>query len=122
MPSAAVPLPVPAAYPADVPREIEVPGEPLGVSLVSATARFPNRVAADFLGHRLTYRQLSGAVARAAQALVDLGVRAGDRVAIVLPNCTAHVVAYHAVLRIGAVVVEHNPPYTTAALRYQLED
>ncbi|HEY0119835.1 MAG TPA: AMP-binding protein [Cellulomonas sp.] len=122
MPSAAVPLPVPAAYPADVPREIEVPGEPLGVSLVSATARFPNRVAADFLGHRLTYRQLSGAVARAAQALVDLGVRAGDRVAIVLPNCTAHVVAFHAVLRIGAVVVEHNPTYTTEALRYQLED
>ena len=122
MPPAAVPLPVPAAYPPGVPREVEVPGEPLGVSLVGATVRFPNRVAVDFLGRPTTYRQLSDAVARAAQVLVDLGVRAGDRVAIVLPNCTAHVVAFHAALRIGAVVVEHNPTYTTEALRYQLAD
>ncbi len=92
MPSAGVPLPVPAAYPAGVPREIEVPDEPLGERLVSATVRFPNRVAVDYFGRRTTYRQLSAEVARAAQVLVDVGVRAGDRVAIVLPNCTAHVV------------------------------
>ena len=122
MPSAGVPLTVPAAYPAGVPREIEVPDEPLGERLVSATVRFPNRVAVDFLGRRTTYRQLSAEVARAAQALVDLGVRAGDRVAIVLPNCTAHVVAFHAALRIGAIVVEHNPTYGPEALRHQLAD
>jgi len=122
VPSAAVPLPVPPAYPAGVPREVDVPDEPLGELLVSAAVRFPDRVAVDFLGRRTTYRQLSDAVARAAQVLVDLGVRAGDRVAIVLPNCTAHVVAFHAALRIGAVVVEHNPTYTPEALRHQLAD
>ena len=122
MPPADAVLPVPSAYPTGVPREVEIPDEPLGVGLVSATARFPNRVAVDFLGRPTTYRQLSDAVARAAQALVDLGVRAGDRVAIVLPNCTAHVVAFHAALRIGAVVVEHNPTYSVEALRHQLAD
>ena len=122
MPPAAVPLPVPAAYPAGVPREIEVPDEPLGVGLVSAAVRFPDRVAVDFMGRRTTYRQLRAQVDRAAQALVDLGVRAGDRVALVLPNCAAHVVAFHAALRIGAVVVEHNPTYTVEALRHQLAD
>lgn len=122
MPTADAPLPVPAAYPAGVPREVEVPAEPLGIGLVSASVRFPDRVAVDFLGRTTTYRQLSAAVARAAQVLVDLGVRAGDRVAIVLPNCTAHVVAFHAALRIGAVVVEHNPTYTVDALRHQLAD
>lgn len=122
MPPATAALPVPPAYPSGVPREVEVPDEPLGVGLVSAAVRYPNRVAVDFFGRTTTYRQLSDEVARAAQVLVDLGVRAGDRVALVLPNCTAHVVAFHAALRIGAVVVEHNPTYTVEALRHQLAD
>jgi long-chain acyl-CoA synthetase len=49
-------------------------------------------------------------------------VRKGDRVAIVLPNCSSHVVAYYAALRLGAVVVEHNPTYTAEELAHQLAD
>jgi long-chain acyl-CoA synthetase len=105
-----------------VPREIEVPDEPLGTLLATAARRFPDRAAVDFLGRMTTYRELADQVARAAQVLVDLGVRPGDRVALVLPNCTAHVVAFWATLRIGAVVVEHNPTYTVEALRHQLAD
>ncbi len=52
----------------------------------------------------------------------QLGVRAGGRVALVLPNCPQHVVAFYAVLRLGAVVVEHNPLYTSRELRHQFED
>ncbi|MCL2464564.1 MAG: AMP-binding protein [Micrococcales bacterium] len=119
---APAPLPVPSAYPAGVPREVEVPDESLGACLVSAAQQFPDRVATDFLGCATTYAQLVAQVAHAAQALVDLGVRPGDRVAIVLPNCAAHVVAFHAALRIGAIVVEHNPTYAVEALRHQLAD
>ncbi len=46
----------------------------------------------------------------------------GDPVAIVLPNCPQHIVAFYAVLRLGAVVVEHNPLYTARELRKQFED
>ena len=46
----------------------------------------------------------------------------GDPVAIVLPNCPQHIVAFYAVLRLGAVVVEHNPLYTPRELRKQFED
>ena len=120
--STSVPLPRPTAYPSGVPREVVVPDEPLGASLRRATERFGDRAAVDFFGRQWTYRELSAQVAKAAQVLVDLGVRAGDRVALVLPNCAAHIVAFHAVLRIGAVVVEHNPTYTTEALRHQLAD
>jgi long-chain acyl-CoA synthetase len=119
---AVAPLPVPAGYPAGVPREIVIPDEPLGLGLVSAAMRFPTRIAVDFLGRTTTYRQLFDHVQRAAQVLAELGVRAGDRVAIVLPNCTAHVVAFHAALRIGAIVVEHNPTYDVDSLRHQLAD
>ncbi|PPG85389.1 long-chain fatty acid--CoA ligase, partial [Rathayibacter sp. AY1F3] len=41
---------------------------------------------------------------------------------LVLPNCPQHVVAFYAVLRLGAVVVEHNPLYTPRELRHQFED
>ena len=49
-------------------------------------------------------------------------MQAGDRVALVLPNCPQHVVAFYAVLRLGAVVVEHNPLYTPEELQVQLAD
>ena len=42
--------------------------------------------------------------------------------ALILPNCPQHVVAFYAVLRLGAVVVEHNPLYTSRELRHQFED
>jgi len=50
------------------------------------------------------------------------GVTHGDTVALVLPNCPQHVVAFYAVLRLGATVVEHNPLYTPRELRHQFED
>ena len=56
------------------------------------------------------------------EGLRKRGVRKGDRVALVLPNCPQHVVAFYAVLRLGGVVVEHNPLYTPRELRHQFED
>ncbi|MEB4613618.1 long-chain-fatty-acid--CoA ligase, partial [Leucobacter sp. M11] len=56
------------------------------------------------------------------EGLRALGVKHGDPVAIVLPNCPQHIAAFYAVLRIGAVVVEHNPLYTPRELRHQFED
>jgi long-chain acyl-CoA synthetase len=79
-------------------------------------------VALDFFGATTTYRELGDQVVRAAQSLASHGVGAGDRVAILLPNCPQHVVAFYAVLRLGAVVVEHNPLYTRDELQHQFDD
>ena len=84
--------------------------------LAAAVARFPQRPATYFAGHTLTYGELDAQVAAAAGALREMGVRPGDRVAILLPNCPQHVVAFFAILRLGAVVVEHNPHYTAHEL------
>ncbi len=78
--------------------------------------------AMEFFGRRTTYAELGDQVARCAEGLRRLGVRHGDRVALILPNCPQHVVAFYAVLRLGAVVVEHNPLYTSRELRHQFED
>src|SRR5690625_7922804 len=88
--------------------------------LTGAVATVPDNVALDFLGATTTYRELADEVDRAAALLSAAGVRAGDRVALVLPNCPQHVVAFDAVLRPGAVVAEHNPLASPAELRAQL--
>jgi len=111
-----------ASYAPGVAAEVEVPAESLTEMLAASAGRFGNRVALDFFGAETTYTELADQVSRAAEALRIAGVRAGDRVALVLPNCPQHVVAFYAALRLGAVVVEHNPLYTAPELEHQLAD
>jgi len=79
-------------------------------------------VATEFFGRTTTYDELGDQISRAAEGLRQLGVQAGDRVAIVLPNSPQHIVAFYAILRLGAIVVEHNPLYTERELRHIFED
>ena len=91
---------------------------PLTRLLDNAASALPHGVALVFLGNRLTYTELRDQVDRFASALRELGVRKGDRVALVLPNCPQAVIALFAALRIGAVVVEHNSLYTERELAH----
>ncbi len=109
-------------YAEGVPAEINLPEEPLGTLLETAVARFGDKVALEFFGAEMTYSELGREVELVAEGLRRLGVRAGDRVALVLPNCPQHVVAFYAVLRLGAIIVEHNPLYTTPELAHQFDD
>ncbi|MGW9112048.1 long-chain-fatty-acid--CoA ligase [Microbacterium sp. NPDC055683] len=111
-----------AAYPDGVPADIDEVDETLVDMLDASVRRFGRRPALEFFGATTTYRELGEQVARAANGLRRMGVRAGDRVALVLPNCPQHVVAFYAALRLGAIVVEHNPLYTPRELRHQFED
>jgi long-chain acyl-CoA synthetase len=111
-----------ASYPPEVPADYEFPEVPLTRLLDEAAASFPTTTALAFLGTRITYRELKDSVDRFATALAGLGVQKGDRVALVLPNCPQNVIAFFAALRLGAVVVEHNPLYTEAEMAHQLAD
>jgi long-chain acyl-CoA synthetase len=111
-----------ASYPPETPGDYDFPEVPLTRLLDDAAASFPTTTALAFLGTRITYRELKDQVDRFATALAGLGVGKGDRVAIVLPNCPQNVIAFFAALRLGAVVVEHNPLYTEAELAHQLAD
>ncbi|MDU0479055.1 long-chain-fatty-acid--CoA ligase [Staphylococcus chromogenes] len=81
-----------------------------------------DRIATNFFGRTQTYAELDAQVRRAAAGLRAFGVRPGDRVAILLPNCPQHVVAFFAILKLGATVVEHNPLYTAHELEHPFED
>ena len=111
-----------AHYADGVPAEIELPDQSLVDLLERSVARFGDAVALEFFGSEMTYTQLGQEVARVAEGLRRLGVGAGDRVALVLPNCPEHIVAFYATLRLGAIVVEHNPLYTAPEMAHQLDD
>ena len=94
------------------PREITIPDWSLPEVLNRAAANYPQRDAFDFMGATTTYGELAVQVEHAAAALRGLGVLAGDRVGIALPNSPSHVIAFWATLRLGAIIVELNPLLT----------
>lgn len=90
--------------------------------MAEAVRTSPHKVALEFFGSTTTYGQLGDQILRVAEGLRKAGIQHGDRVAIVLPNCPQHIIAFYAILRLGAIVVEHNPLYTAAELRHMFED
>ena len=110
------------SYPPEVPHEIPKVTQTLTEMMVDAVKRYGKKPALEFFGRTTSYDELGDQIDRAAEGLRRMGVRHGDRVAIILPNCPQHIVAFYAVLRLGAIVVEHNPLYTARELRTQFED
>ena len=111
-----------AHYDPGVPAEVDIPDEPLHLGLERAAQQYPERVAIRFYGRSVTYRELDELANRFANALVALGVAAGDRVALLMPNCPQMVLAYYGGLRAGAVMVPTSPLYVESELEHQLRD
>ncbi|WP_414449544.1 AMP-binding protein [Burkholderia sp. 22PA0099] len=112
------------SYPRGVPHEIDLTQyASLDDYFDECTTRFADRVAYISAGSRLTYAALARkANAFAAYLQRDLGVKPGDRVAIMLPNSFQYPVTLFGVLKAGAIVVNVNPLYTARELAHQLKD
>ncbi|WP_127794005.1 long-chain-fatty-acid--CoA ligase [Agromyces sp. LHK192] len=116
------PRPWLASYADGVPDDVDAPTGSLYDLIRESADDYPDHVALEFFGRTTTYADLIAEIDRVAEGLRLLGVQKGDPVAIVLPNCPQHIAAFYAVLRLGAIVVEHNPLYTPRELRHQFED
>ena len=90
--------------------------------LDNAVARWPERVAVDFLGRTWSYRAIGRLAEKAAKGLQDLGLKKGDRFGLCLPNTPYYIALYFAVLRLGGVVVNLNPLYTAREMDHLLRD
>jgi long-chain acyl-CoA synthetase len=84
--------------------------------------QFPDNMALNFMGYRITFKQLNEMVGRMVAALKSFGVKKGDKVALVLPNMIPTVVAQYAVLKLGAIVVMNNPLYSDREIKHQVND
>ena len=109
-------------YEPDVPFTLAYPSQPLFRFLDTAARHHPRTRALIFYDRALTYRELNDAVNRFANALMQLGVKKGDRVALLLPNSPQMVIAYYAALKAGAIAVSLNPLSTADELGHQLND
>lgn len=83
---------------------------------------FPDKVALTFEGTDLTYSELETLSAHAASTLEERGVKAGDRVALVLGNVLAFPVWYYGALRLGAIAVSVNTRLTGEEAAFILGD
>ncbi|MFZ5590719.1 MAG: AMP-binding protein, partial [Bacillota bacterium] len=90
--------------------------------LFESARKHPAKTALIFYGHQISYAQLAGAVQRAASVLYEMGLRKGDRLALMLPNCPDFIIAYYAVLSLGGIVVNTNPMYVEREIEHQVND
>jgi len=111
-----------AHYDPNVPANVKYRDEPLTALLDQAVERCPERVAVAFQNWRISYAKLRKRAGRFAEGLRRMGVKRGDRVAIMLPNLPQTVVSYWGALYAGATVVFVNPLYMETELTHILED
>jgi long-chain acyl-CoA synthetase len=91
-------------------------------ALTRSVNQFPDKTALIFIDSRISYKQLDDMVNRFANALIDLGVKPGDKVAMLMPNMPQLVAATYGAWRAGAVVIMNNPLYTDKELEYQFNN
>jgi long-chain acyl-CoA synthetase len=110
-------------YPTDVPAEVELQSLPSLVALLNNSfARYAALPCCKFMGRNFSFGQIEQQSRQFAAYLQSLGLKPGDRVALMMPNVPQYVIAVAGVLRAGLVVVNVNPLYTPRELQHQLSD
>ncbi len=115
------------SYDPGVAHSMNYPNHTLQQLLDESVERYPDNTAITFPGafndeSMMSYKELDLASNKLANALVDMGVKKGDRVALLMPNCPQFVISYYAVLRAGGIVVATNPLYSAREMEFQFND
>jgi len=111
-------------YPENTPEEIVIdPRKTLVRVLDEAETEYPDNMAFANFGVSMSYRQVAKDSRSFAAYLQNvLGLKKGDRLAIMMPNLLQYPVAVFGALRAGLIVVNVNPLYTPRELEHQLRD
>lgn len=109
-------------YDEGVPHHIDYPDIPLFKLLEDTAKKYPESDCTIFKGARITFREMEELTNRLAAGLASIGVTKGDRVGIFMPNTPQFVIAFFAVLKLGAIVVATNPLYSAREIEHQVND
>lgn len=115
-------LPWARQYDPEVPPTLYYPEKPLHELFMQTVREQPGKTALVFFGQSITYGMLGGLVDRMVAGLRRAGIKPGDRVALLLPNCPQYVISFYALLRAGATVVPLNPLNTETELLHIIRD
>ena len=96
------------------------PKAPIHKFLDDSAEAYPGQVAIEYLGKRIKYYELRNYVDRFANALASLGVKKGDKVASVLPNCPQYVINDFAVSKTGAALIPCSTLHKVLDLEYEI--
>ncbi|MGQ9641327.1 MAG: AMP-binding protein [Candidatus Bathycorpusculaceae bacterium] len=109
--------------PYKLPKTLEpYPKIPVYKFLEDSAEKFPNQTACIYLDEQMTYTELKLKVDKLATALADLGVKKGDKVATILPNCPQFIISDYAIMRLGAVHVPVSVAHKAPDLIYEIGD
>lgn len=110
------------SYPESLRWDTELATGPVNELLDQSAQRFADNPAIDFLGHKISYRELDRLVSRAAAGLQRLGVGPGVHVGLFLPNSPHYFIGFFGVLRAGGTVVNYSPLDAERTLAHKIED
>jgi len=109
-------------YDAGVPQHIDYPRVPLFALLEDTAKKYPESSCTIFKGAKITYREMDELTDRLAAGLASLGIKKGDRVGIFMPNTPQFVMAFFAIIKLGAIAVATNPLYSGREIEHQVND
>ena len=110
------------SYLKGVPADVDIPEKSVAEMFDEATDKWRNKTALIFLGRKMSYRELRDQVDRFATALGDLGVKKGDKIALLLLNSPQFIIAYFGALKAGATLTAISPVYVSPEIKHQIED
>ena len=110
------------SWPKYLPKELEISPAPLPTLLTRSASMFPDKPCVLYQGRMLSYSAVDDLSSRFAAALVSLGLKKGERVALFMPNMPQFIIGYFGVLKAEGVVVACSPLYKEKELEYQLRD
>ncbi len=90
--------------------------------LEQTAAKSADHTALIYFGAKISYGQLLDQVNRIAAGLQAMGVKPGDRVALLMPNCPQFVISYFGAMRAGAIVTATSTMYTAREITHQWND
>ncbi|NLW90543.1 MAG: long-chain fatty acid--CoA ligase [Syntrophomonadaceae bacterium] len=109
-------------YDEGVPKHFDYPDFPLKYWFNKWADEYPDKPYILMGDVSISYRDANGLARRIANALLDLGIKKGDRVSIMAPNVPQYLLSLQALFKIGAIEVPTNPLYTIPELHLQLKD
>ncbi|MHA1463275.1 MAG: long-chain-fatty-acid--CoA ligase [Candidatus Heimdallarchaeota archaeon] len=109
-------------YHSKIPAEFDVPNLSLIELFYKSVEKAGSNPFLFFQGKKITYVEAKDQVQKLANGLAELGVKKGDRVALLMPNCPQFVISYLSILYLGAVITAISPLYTKKEITFQLQD
>ena len=109
-------------YDEGVPSSIDYPEMNVFEFLDNSAKEFGGRTAIWFMKNKVSYKKLKDIADRLATALVNLGLKKGDVVAIMIPNFPQFIMSYYGILKAGGIVTACSVLHTEYELAYQLND